>query len=176
MNHSALIVGDLNAAIQKIVKNPYPHAWDEIEKNNRLLMSAFLSEARPVYQTSVQPKFLPKRWSKAFGRQLISEIKGTLEVVKFGPSVMTKSDFQLAAHLKAQGITRLYFSGISTSNGVFKSAKDAAALGFEVVLICDATADKNASAYEKIIQEEFPKIGKIKSTKEVLAQRSDSAD
>ncbi len=170
MKNSALIVVDLNAAIQKIVKEPYPHSWKEIEANNRALMSYFISEQLPVFLTSVQPKFLPKSWSKSFGRQLITDVTGPCEVIKFGPSVFTQSDFGLAEKLKAQGVKTIFFSGISTSNGVFKSAKDAAAQGFDVVLIRDATADRKAVSYEKIIRDEFPKVGKIQMTQEILSK------
>ncbi|AYG00085.1 cysteine hydrolase family protein [Lactococcus allomyrinae] len=169
LEHSALIVVDLNAAIQKIVSHPYPYSWVEIEANNRALMSYFLAENCPVFVTSVQPKILPKSWGKAFGRQLITDIAGVEEVIKFGPSIFTQSDAGLAEKLKAQGITKVFFSGISTSNGVFKSAKDAVAeQGFDVVLVRDATADRNASGYEKIIKDEFPKIGEIQTTVEIL--------
>lgn len=170
MKNSALIVVDLNATIQKIVKNPYPHSWVEIEANNRTLMTAFLVESCPVYVTSVQPKLLPKSWGRAFGKQLITDIAGAREVVKFGPSIFTQSDAGLAEKLKAQGITKVFFSGISTSNGVFKSAKDAAEQGFDVVLVRDATADRSASGYEKIIKDEFLKIGEIQTTEEILAK------
>ena len=170
MKNSALIVVDLNAAIQKIAKHPYPHSWAEIEANNRALMTAFLTENCPVYVTSVQPKFLPKSWGRAFGKQLITDISGACEVVKFGPSIFTQSDAGLAEKLKALGITKVFFSGISTSNGVFKSAKDAVAQGFDVVLVSDATADRSASGYEKVIKDEFPKIGEIQTTEEILAK------
>ena len=170
--NTALIMIDLQAFTKRLAKNVAPHSFDEVIENNKKLITAFEVANRPIYFVTVEPKFLPKKWREAFGRLELADIFANTanahKLVKSGPSAFTKSDYGLETELKSFGITELYITGISTSNGVYKTAVDGAKSGFDVVLVEDAATAPKAAAHEKIINLEFPKIGKVVKTADIL--------
>ena len=163
LKNSALIVIDLQAGIKRIAAQAYPLSFDEVVKNNRKLIEVFAKENAPVYLVSVQPKVFPGPVRRAFGKLLLADLihkyPKIRELIKFGPSAFSKSDYGLGRELKENGIDRLFITGVSTENGVLKTALDAHAAGFEVRIIKGATASRTADKYNQVIEKDLPAIG-----------------
>lgn len=74
----------------------------------------------------------------------------------------------LEKHLRAKGIKTILLGGISTNAGVESTARTAAALGFDVVLVEDATASSmGAEAHEFAIAKIFPRIARVRKASQV---------
>ncbi|MFD1559681.1 cysteine hydrolase family protein [Paraburkholderia silviterrae] len=65
----------------------------------------------------------------------------------------------LAAHLRASGVTQVVLSGIATSIGVESTARQAHELGFNVTFAIDAMSDLSAQAHENSLLRIFPALG-----------------
>jgi nicotinamidase-related amidase len=70
--------------------------------------------------------------------------------------------------LQQRGITQLIICGIATSMGVESSARIAHELGYNVVIVDDATADPNLAADEHAKRVVFPMISQVRSTTALL--------
>lgn len=154
---SALIIIDmqvavmhLSTAIKRITKTAQPYSFEEIIKKNKTLITHFEREDLPIYLVSVQPKVLTQFLNKKFGRLLLESQKAN-KVIKFGPSAFQQSTYPLEKELREAGISKLYISGVATSNGVIKTAKDGQKLGFDVVIITDASSDMSLSKHQKAL-------------------------
>ena len=72
--------------------------------------------------------------------------------------------------LKNNSVSKIYVSGVSMSNGVLKTARDGADLGFEAMIIEDACADRKLKNFQKTKIDEIPKFGKLIKTKEIIEE------
>ena len=124
-------------------------------ERNRQLLEHFASAGAPVFLVSVQPK--------RFGPLVLTDNRAQ-KIVKMLPSAFENESLDLEQVLKNAGVTQLYISGVSTSNGVLKTARSAQQLGFEAKIVEDASAAKTTELHESACQE----IGKISSA-ELLA-------
>ncbi len=92
-----------------------------------------------------------------------------------GDLVITKRQWgafygtELDLELRRRGIRTLVFGGISTNFGVESSARDAYERGYEQVFAEDAMAGMTAEAHRFAITTIFPRIGRVRSTDEVVA-------
>ena len=59
--------------------------------------------------------------------------------------------------------------GISTSIGVESTARDAFERGYNQVFVEDAMAARDAAEHAHTVATLFPRIGRVRSTEEVLA-------
>ena len=163
MEKSALIIIDLQG-LTKLFKNfTQPYSFETILGNNERLIKKFEQAENPVYLLSVELQIFPKHLKKYFNRLLLENVGGK-PVVKFGPSAFSQSDYPLAEELKAAGVSRLYISGISTNNGVLKTAEDGEKLGFETFIVDDASAALSRDLHETALG----KFGKMVQTSELL--------
>jgi len=170
LTNSALIIIDLQAGIRKIAGKAQPYSFEEVAENNKILMEIFSAADAPIYLVSVQPKQFPKPARAAFGK-LYLEDEGkkyaqTRILVKTGPSAFTQSDYGLETELKSLGVEKIFITGISTSNGVIKTARDGKAVGFEVFLVEDGCADRTLEGHNQTIQEDILEIGKVVTLKD----------
>ena len=77
--------------------------------------------------------------------------------------------------LRRKGATQIVLTGISTSNGVEATARNAYDHGYHVALVLDAMTDLDANAHEHSVTTIFPKLGETAVTADVLnllSQRS----
>jgi Amidases related to nicotinamidase len=74
----------------------------------------------------------------------------------------------LEAHLKTHGVTQVVIAGVSTSAGVESTAREAHALGFNVVLAVDAMTDMNQDAHGNSVARIFPRLGETGTTREIV--------
>ena len=75
----------------------------------------------------------------------------------------------LAAHLRALGVTQVVLSGIATSIGVESTARQAHELGFNVTLAIDAMSDLGEEAHQNSVARIFPRLGETGATQDVIA-------
>ncbi|GAA1246520.1 nicotinamidase-related amidase [Microbacterium phyllosphaerae] len=71
--------------------------------------------------------------------------------------------------LTAAQITDIVVVGLATTFGVESTARDAADLGFSVVVVSDAVSDPDPSGHERSLTRVFPALGRVRTTAEVLA-------
>lgn len=70
--------------------------------------------------------------------------------------------------LRQRGITRVLISGTITSVCCESSARDASTLGYEVVLLADATADVDDAAHNASLRTIYRSFGDVRSCGDVL--------
>jgi nicotinamidase-related amidase len=75
----------------------------------------------------------------------------------------------LDMHLRRRGITEIVLAGIATSIGVESTARQAHDHGYHQIFVEDAMSDQSAEDHQHTISRVFPRIGRVKSTEEVLA-------
>lgn len=91
--------------------------------------------------------------------------EGDLVVTKRHWSALINTD--LEQQLRAHHIDTIVLGGISTNIGVDSTARDAAALGLNVVFAEDAMTSMAADQHDYAIKVIFPRIGRVRSTKEI---------
>jgi nicotinamidase-related amidase len=74
----------------------------------------------------------------------------------------------LDLQLRRRGIRAIVIGGIATNFGVESTARDAFERGYGLVFVEDAMAGLSAEAHSFAIKTIFPRIGRIRSTQEVL--------
>lgn len=75
---------------------------------------------------------------------------------------------QLDLQLRRRGIRTIVIGGIATNFGVESTARDAFERGYALVFVEDAMAGLSAEAHSFAIKTIFPRIGRIRSTEQVL--------
>jgi nicotinamidase-related amidase len=75
----------------------------------------------------------------------------------------------LDLQLRRRGIKTLVYGGIATNFGVESTARDAYERGFEQLFVEDAMSGLTEGAHSFAITTIFPRMGRIRSTEEVLA-------
>ena len=76
---------------------------------------------------------------------------------------------QLDLQLRRRGITTIVIGGIATNFGVESTARDAFEHGYALVFVEDAMAGLSSEAHSFAIKTIFPRLGRIRSTEQVLA-------
>src|SRR5664280_2055285 len=99
--------------------------------------------------------------------------------VELGPEsgdlVITKRQWgafygtELDLQLRRRGVDTILLAGISTNVGVESTARDAYERGYEQVFVEDAMAARSPDEHASTIGTVFPRIGRVRSTAEVLA-------
>jgi len=92
-----------------------------------------------------------------------------------GDRVVTKRQWgafygtDLEQWLRRKGIRTILMTGIATNIGVESTARAAFDQGFELVLVEDAMSSMTAELHEFPMKTIFPRMGRVRSTDEVLA-------
>ena len=76
---------------------------------------------------------------------------------------------ELDLQLRRRGIDTIVLCGISTNVGVESTARDAFERGYQQVFVEDAMAAREADEHAHTVRTLFPRIGRVRSTEEVLA-------
>lgn len=74
----------------------------------------------------------------------------------------------LDLQLRRRKIETVLLCGISTTIGVESTARDAYERGFQQIFVEDACADRSAEAHAFAFAQIFPRIGRVRTTEEVL--------
>ena len=75
----------------------------------------------------------------------------------------------LAARLRALGVTQIVLAGVATSVGVESTAREAHGLGLNVTLAVDAMTDLSAEAHDNSVGRIFPRLGETGTTAAIVA-------
>lgn len=75
---------------------------------------------------------------------------------------------QLDLQLRRRGIFTIVIGGIATNFGVESTARDAFERGYALVFVEDAMAGLSSEAHSFAIKMIFPRLGRVRSTEEVL--------
>ena len=76
---------------------------------------------------------------------------------------------ELDLQLRRRGVDTIVLCGISTTMGVETTARDAFERGYQQVFVEDAMAAREADEHRHTVNSLFPRIGRVRSTDEVLA-------
>jgi nicotinamidase-related amidase len=179
---SALVLIDLQKGI---VQRPLaPRSGLDVVKNAARLAEAFRSQNALVVLVHVEyrdPKeklnltvdtpppsgTLPADWS-----DIVPELgpkPGDIVVTKRQWGAFYGTDLEL--QLRRRGIKTLALGGIATNMGVESTARNANERGFEQVFVEDAMASFSASAHQFAVETIFPRLGRVRSTEDILSSR-----
>ena len=75
----------------------------------------------------------------------------------------------LDLQLRRRRIANIVLCGIATCAGVESTARDAYERGYEQVFVEDAMSARSAAEHEHTVSRIFPRMGRVRSTAEVLA-------
>jgi nicotinamidase-related amidase len=108
---------------------------------------------------------MPPDWS-----ELIPELDrqpGDVVILKrqWGAFYGTDLDLQL----RRRGLGTIVLCGIATEFGVESTARDAYERGYELVFAVDAMTGLNAESHLNSIERIFPRMGRVRSTAEIVA-------
>jgi nicotinamidase-related amidase len=93
-----------------------------------------------------------------------------LVVEKRLASALFPTSSALATELDRRGIRRVWIAGTVTSVCCESTARDAAALGYEVVVLGDACADVNDDAHNASLRTVYRSFGDVRSAVDVVAE------
>jgi nicotinamidase-related amidase len=174
----ALIVIDLQAGIA-------PHAPASVIENNSALTSAFRAAGHTVVLVNVVAG-APGRTEQnpaGGGSQIPAEATVLIDALNAADTDITVSkrtwgafaSTDLHAQLEARGVTQVFVTGVATSIGAESTAREAHALGYNVVVIPDAMGDLSPEAHDAAVALVFPRLAEITTTSEVVAALGEEA-
>jgi nicotinamidase-related amidase len=76
---------------------------------------------------------------------------------------------ELDLQLRRRGVRTIVLAGIATSIGVESTGRFAWELGYDIVFVEDATSGQDAAMHENSFRKVFPRLGRVRSTADVLA-------
>lgn len=168
----ALIVIDLQKGITGFVDSSA-----EIVSRSAELARAFRAKGLPVVLVNVAGR-APGRTEAGIPKGLTFPPDWTELVPELGQQ---PSDLLVTKHrvggfigtkldelLRERGVTQVIFTGIATGSGVESTARSAYDLGYNVVFVTDAMADRDAEIHQHCITKAFPKLGETDTTEGVL--------
>jgi nicotinamidase-related amidase len=179
-NTTAFIVIDLQRGI--VARQAAPHSAAEVVERCAKLADAFREQKalvvlvhvafdddrerlKPEADSAPPSGPMPAGWS-----EIVPEIGP-----RAGDIVITKRQWgafygtALELQLRRRGIRTLVFGGIATNFGVESTARDAYERGFEQLFVEDAMSGLTADAHRFAITTIFPRMGRVRSTDDVLA-------
>jgi nicotinamidase-related amidase len=174
---TALILIDLQHGIVARETAPYP-ASAVVEKSAALAKAFREKGATAVYvrvdlsDTLNLPVDVP-HGLPANPPAIASEIVPQAGVQR-GDLIITKrhwgafSGTELEEQLRKAGVKTVVIGGIATNLGVETTARNAAGLGFAVVMVEDACTDRDAAAHHASFERIFPRLGRVRKTAEVI--------
>jgi nicotinamidase-related amidase len=171
----ALVVIDLQSGILSIETAPYPSAT--VVERSAALADAFRARghlvvlvrvvAAPDGRTDANPAGGGLRISDE-GAVLAPELGEGIVVTKRTRGAFSHTD--LHAQLQDAGVTQVFLTGIATGAGVEETGREAYALGYHVVVVEDACADRSQERHEYVVQTVLPTLAQVSTTAEVLEQ------
>jgi nicotinamidase-related amidase len=177
---TALVAIDLQHAI--VARTLGPHSAAEVVKRTRRLADALRFQGGTIIfvqvemsevltlpvdaPTSRDPNAPPP---PANASQLVPELG-----LQQGDRVITKRQWgafygtDLEQWLRRKGIRTILMTGIATNFGVESTARAAFDRGFELIFVEDAISTMTPEMHEFPMKTIFPRMGKVRSTAEVL--------
>lgn len=175
---TALLVLDLQNSMRG--RDPGPYSLDEVVKRSRSLVDAFRANgALPVFVHVLLHEFLtlPTDAPRQVPPNIPESASDVLPAVGIQPGdlLIGKRHWgafgttTLHSELRTRGIQTLVLTGIATNLAVEGTAREAAALGFHVVVVEDACTSFNREMHEFSITKILPRLSRVRSSQQVLA-------
>jgi nicotinamidase-related amidase len=121
---------------------------------------------KPITDAAPGPgRVMPPDWAELLPELGIQASDIVLTKRQWGAFYGTELDLQL----RRRGVDTIILCGISTSIGVESTARDAYERGYHQIFVEDAMASGDAEAHRVAVGTTFPRIGRVRSTAEVLA-------
>lgn len=97
----------------------------------------------------------------------IGPMEGDIVITKkqWGAFYGTELDLQM----RRRGVRTVILGGVATNFGVESTARDGMELGYELVFAEDAMTSIGAGTHQFAIENIFPRMGRVRSTDEVIA-------
>lgn len=182
LTDTALVVIDLQKGI--VVRDTKPHAAKDVVARSAQLADAFRAARSPVVLVHVA--FAPDR-SDALKQPVDSPNPPTQPgpdwsdfAPEIGPRegdiIITKRQWgafygtDLDLQLRRRGVSRIVLCGIATNFGVESTARDAWERSYEIVFAEDAMSGLDDDSHAFAIKKIFPRLGRIRSTAEILSR------
>lgn len=179
---SALVLIDLQNGITARKISPSPYTSEEVIQNASKLVNVFSEKGafivlvrvstidgkdmvRPKTDSKVTGMKYPEGWDKLVPE--IADTKNAHIVTKrqWGAFYGTDLDLQL----RRRGIDTIILGGISTNIGVDTTAREAYQRGYNQIFVEDAMTAVTKEEHEYVCKYIFPRIGKIRTTKEIVS-------
>lgn len=177
---SALVLIDLQNGIAS--RELSPHTSEEVIKNASKLVKAFSEKGAFIVLVRVstidgKDMVKPKTDLKAAGMKypegwdnLVPEIADTknahiITKKQWGAFYGTDLDLQL----RRRGIDTIILGGVSTNIGVDTTAREAYQHGYNQIFAEDAMSAITKEEHDYVCKYIFPRIGKIRTTKEIIS-------
>jgi nicotinamidase-related amidase len=110
-------------------------------------------------------RLLPPDWADLVPELGVRPTDIVIAKRQWGAFYGTELDLQL----RRRGVDTILLCGISTSMGVESTARDAFERGYQQIFVEDAMAARGADEHRNAVSTLFPRIGRVRSTAEVLA-------
>jgi nicotinamidase-related amidase len=179
---TALVVIDLQRGIATGNTAPRPAA--EVVDRAARLAAALRAKGGPIVWVHVTPsadgrdglrpltdgqpvggRAMPSDWAELLPELGIEPQDIVITKRQWGAFYGTELDLQL----RRRGVGTILLCGISTNIGVESTARDAYERGYQQVFVEDAMACRDAEEHRHTVATLFPRIGRVRSTEEVLA-------
>jgi len=179
---TALVIIDLQKGI--VAMPTAPHEARAVILNAAKLADAFRKKKMPVFLVHVTPSVdmkdaLRPAADNPMQRSSPMAPEWAELVPEMGPEsddfVITKRQWgafygtELDLQLRRRGVDTIVLCGISTNIGVESTARFAYELGYQQVFVEDAMAAHSKDAHDHTVQTTFPRIGRVRTTDEILA-------
>ena len=177
---TALVLIDLQHGI---VSMPLaPRSGKEVVETAKALAARFRAAGAPVFlvhvgwaadgadrpsrnvdkPSPVPPGGLPPEWM-----EFVSGLEetGDIRIHKRQWGAFTGTPLDL--HLRRRGISTIVLAGIATNFGVESTARHAWELGYDLLIVENATTSRSAELHEFAIANILPQIARLRSSKEL---------
>ncbi|AHV95368.1 isochorismatase family protein [Paenibacillus sabinae] len=176
---TALIVIDL----QKWLGNRYaPHSAEQVVSCAASMVKAFRDAGtfvglvrvsskdfkdmpRPLLDQAPPAMNLPPGWDEIVPEIGVTDTDHVITKRQWGAFHATDLDQQL----RRRGITTIVLCGIASGIGVDTTAREAFAHGYQVIFAIDAMTGLSEAEHEHVRSVIFPRIGRIRTTADILA-------
>jgi nicotinamidase-related amidase len=166
---TALVLIDLQNGVLGRKLEPFPA--NELVERGKALARRFRTEDAPVVLVNVAPKMdetravdapsgLPKTLPAGF-LDLAPGLAepGDLKITKTTWGAFFRTD--LDSELRRRGIRTIVLGGVATQFGVESTARQAWELGYELVIVRDATTSVGIEPHERTMRHIFPRIARV---------------
>jgi nicotinamidase-related amidase len=178
---TALVLIDLQAGIVALPVQPNSAA--DVLANARALVDRFRAldalvvlvkvafpgapgGLRPITDAGqAAPAAAPAGWSELCPELGVAASDVVITKRQWGAFHGTELDLQL----RRRGIDTIVLGGIATHVGVESTARSAFEHGYQQIFVEDAMSDLHGDTHESTFRYVFPRIGRIRSTEQVLA-------
>ncbi|MRH91512.1 hydrolase [Nocardia sp. SYP-A9097] len=180
---TALVIIDLQRGV--VGMPTVPHTSEVVAKNSAALARAFRDQDLPVVLVRVSfsadgadvapgritdpmPKNVtfPEGWDELIDDLDVQPTDIRITKRQWGAFHGTELDLQL----RRRGITEIVLTGIATSIGVESTARAAHEHGYNVVVVEDATADRDHASHDHTTTKIFPRLGLVATTDQILKE------